>query len=129
MNRKFVAPKGTAFKVKESSFRLAKVAAKGISKILKLASKSRKNKAAFGLLGRLGCPFVLIEWVDSHYRSGWTTQVAETKPLACLSAGWLVYDGAEAKTLSANVSCENDPQRCGDITIPARAIVRIEALY
>lgn len=66
---------------------------------------------------------MVIEWVDSHYRSGWTTDVAETLPLKCLSVGWLVEDGESAKVLSANVTSEDQPQRCGDITIPTAAII------
>ena len=66
---------------------------------------------------------VAIEWEDSHYRSGWTTEAAETLPLKCLSVGWLVEDGESAKVLSANMTSENRPQRCGDMTIPTAAII------
>jgi hypothetical protein len=42
-------------------------------------------------------PFVVIEWADSHYHCGWTCD--EPKPVIkrCVSAGWLVRDGKDAK--------------------------------
>lgn len=71
---------------------------------------------------------VLVEWEDSHHRPGWTSDEANPKPLPCRSVGWLVAQNASAITLSANVSVEETPQRCGDMTIPRRCIVRITKL-
>jgi hypothetical protein len=71
---------------------------------------------------------VLIEWEDSHHRPGWTTSQPETKPLICKSVGWLVSESKEAKVLSANMTDEEDPQRCGDMTIPQRCIRRVKRL-
>jgi hypothetical protein len=65
----------------------------------------------------------MIEWVDSHYRAGWTAEPAVKLPLKCLSVGWLVEDGESAKVLSAHVTSEDRPQRCGDMTIPTAAII------
>lgn len=73
-------------------------------------------------------PLVFIEWVDSHYRAGWTADEAEDAPLVCRSVGWLVKDGEDAKVLSAHISTEESPQRCGDMTIPSRAILQIRKI-
>lgn len=71
---------------------------------------------------------VLIEWLDSQRTDGWHTDKPATKPLRCLSAGWLMYDGKEAKTIAAHISDEESPQRSGEMTIPARAILSIRDL-
>lgn len=71
---------------------------------------------------------VLIEWEDSHHRPGWTADAAEPEPLICRSVGWLVGSTKEAKTLAANITQEDNPQRCGDMTIPARSIRKIKRL-
>ena len=72
---------------------------------------------------------VLIEWVDSHYRPGWTTDAPDdTHLLRCRSVGWLVHEDDDVKVLSANVTDEEDVQRCGDMTIPAAAITNIREL-
>ena len=66
---------------------------------------------------------VVIEWLDSHYRAGWTSEPVDALPLKCLSAGWLVEDGETAKVLSSHITSEDRPQRCGDMTIPTAAII------
>lgn len=75
---------------------------------------------------------VLIEWLDSHRFDGWHTDKPATKPLRCTSVGWLVYDGKDdgkdAKTVAPHMSDEEPAQRCGEMTIPARAILRIREL-
>ncbi|MDR1191223.1 MAG: hypothetical protein LBK60_06115 [Verrucomicrobiales bacterium] len=44
-------------------------------------------------------PFVVIEWADSHYRCGWTCDAPEPVIKRCVSAGWLVRDGQDAKDI------------------------------
>lgn len=68
---------------------------------------------------------VLVEWEDSHHRAGWTTDAPEAVPLVVHSMGWLVANTKEAVVICANMSQESEPQRCGDMTIPRRCIIRI----
>ena len=35
---------------------------------------------------------VLVEWVDSHYRPGWTTDGPEPEPVRITSVGWVVAE-------------------------------------
>ena len=85
-------------------------------------SKKGNSKSIDG-----GKKLVLIEWVDSHYRPGWTTDGAKNTalPLECLSVGWIVHDGKEAKVISSHITIEKNQQRCGDMTIPTAAILHI----
>jgi hypothetical protein len=86
--------------------------------------KLRRTLARCGLQGRL----VLVEWVDSHHRAGWTTDEPCDAPLTCLSVGWLIFDGKHAKTLAPHYTAEENPQRNGEMTIPSCAITRMEVL-
>lgn len=69
---------------------------------------------------------VMVEWVDSHHTPGWTTGDPPTEPLTCRSVGWLVYEGERAITLAPHVTLEEEPQRCGQMTIPNCAILKIK---
>ena len=73
---------------------------------------------------------VMIEWEDSHYKPGWTREVGEGQKTAvhCTSVGWLIHDDSRAKVITAHISDEDDPQRCGDMTIPTRAIIKMRRL-
>ena len=71
---------------------------------------------------------VLIEWVDSHHTSRWTTDDPTTEPVKCRSVGWLIHDGEAAKTLTPHMTDEDPPQRSGDMTIPICAVTKIEVL-
>jgi hypothetical protein len=71
---------------------------------------------------------VLIEWLDSHHVAGWHTDPPATKPVKCFSVGWLVHDGDDAKTIAGHWTQEDLPQRSGEMTIPACAIVKVTAL-
>jgi len=73
-------------------------------------------------------PLVLIKWRDSHQVSGWHTDEPATMPLMCSSVGWLIYDGEEAKTLAPHMTDEETPQRSGEMTIPACAVVTMKVL-
>lgn len=71
---------------------------------------------------------VLVEWHDSHIMPTWTRDAPETTATKCRTVGWLVHDGAHAKTLAASMTEEDDPQRCCQMTIPAEAIVKMRVL-
>lgn len=66
---------------------------------------------------------VLVEWLDSHYVPGWHTDAPAEKPSLCRSVGWLICDGEQAKVISPHVINGDPPQRNGEMTIPACAIV------
>lgn len=74
-------------------------------------------------------PLVYIEWVDSHRSEGWHTDDPAQEPLLCRSVGWLVYDGEKAKTIAPHMTQEDDPQRCGEMTIPTSAVLKISVLH
>lgn len=80
--------------------------------------------AETALVGNL----VFVEWLDSHYRPGWTTDEPVSDPLVCKSVGWLIQQTKDALVLSANVTSEKQQQRCGDMTIPRRCVKRVKTL-
>ena len=78
---------------------------------------------------------VLIEWVDSH--SGRGCQSFEdlkrsAEPLYCRSVGWMVLENDKCKVIAPHLSGEKNGktiiQYSGDITIPAKAIIKISVL-
>ena len=75
---------------------------------------------------------VLIEWLDAFGCStNWQdmSDVEETKLLVCQSVGWLASDRDECKVLVPHMTKSlDDPQGCGDMTIPTVAIQRIVEL-
>jgi hypothetical protein len=76
---------------------------------------------------------VLVEWEDSFGCSSTWASVERIAPsaLVCRSVGWLVYDGKDCKVIVPHLTMANDVvqrQGCGDMTIPARAILRITKL-
>lgn len=73
---------------------------------------------------------VLIEWVDSYGCSSSWQQLdgVEPRALTCKSVGWLLRDDAEIKVIVPHVSTpmtDIPAQGCGDMTIPARSVVRM----
>ncbi len=78
---------------------------------------------------------VLVEWYDSFGCSAkWQTldDVLGTKPLLCQSVGWVAHDGPDCKVIVPHVSRDHASvprQGCGDMAIPAKAIVRITILH
>lgn len=80
------------------------------------------------------CKLVLIEWTDSYGCSASWQSVEEVEPevMTCQSVGWLIYDGETCKVIVPHLSQTNFPhavqQGCGDMTIPASAVVRIREL-
>jgi hypothetical protein len=48
--------------------------------------------------------------------------------MTCQSVGWLAHDGDDCKVLVphvAQVGGDEPDQGCGDMTIPARAVVKV----
>jgi hypothetical protein len=86
--------------------------------------------------GRLGASkgarLVLIEWTDSaRSPSTWervSNITASAAPLRCRSVGWLVKETKAAKVIVPHLSIEDDPQGCGDMTIPVEAIISVRTL-
>ena len=76
-------------------------------------------------------PLVLIEWEDSaDCTPSWTELVVDRPtPLRCMSAGWLIHKDEHCAVIVSHVILEEDErQGCGEMTIPARSILRIVAL-
>lgn len=71
---------------------------------------------------------VLIEWLDSSSRDGWTREKPHTEALKCRSVGWLMHDGKDCKTIAPHMSVEDEPQRSGEMTIPTGCILKIRVL-
>ena len=76
------------------------------------------------------CPLVLIEWEDSRQPiANWVrlSTLDEPMPVRCASVGWLLHDGADVKSVAANVGDlddESNAQASGIIQIPTRCILR-----
>lgn len=85
--------------------------------------KKRRNKIDFSK-----CPLVLVEWVDSAYSLGWHWSDGTPTVKHCQSVGWVQKRSRDAITLTANLTMEESPQRCCEITIPVCAIKKIHRL-
>lgn len=74
---------------------------------------------------------VLIKWADSYGCSPRWEDLDGCDPqsLICYSVGWLVHDGPDCKVIVPHITDPNSNvvkrQGCGDMTIPARAILRL----
>jgi hypothetical protein len=73
---------------------------------------------------------VLIEWEDSFGCSASWENIdgPAPSPLRCRSVGWLIHDTDSCKVVVPHVTEPHDSavrQGCGDMTIPARAILRV----
>ena len=71
------------------------------------------------------------ELLDAHAGRGWQTAVQITEaaePLYCRSVGWLVAETEDCKVVVPHIFGEKNGEQilsgCGDLTIPAKAIVR-----
>lgn len=79
-------------------------------------------------------PLVAIEWIDSGQPIPgwqWLEGLAERRPHRCVSVGFLIQDGAEAKVLAPNLGASNErewDQASGLITIPTPAVTKIKPL-
>ena len=79
-------------------------------------------------------PLVYIEWEDSYGCSSEWESIENCSPevSVCQSVGWLIHDGEKCKVVVPHLNMPNHPnvkrQGCGDMTIPASAILRIAQL-
>ena len=77
------------------------------------------------------CPLVFIEWEDSARPvAAWAYLADFETPSAvkCVSVGWLIHDGTEAKALAQNMGELDNPealQVSGVIRIPAKCVTRL----
>lgn len=93
---------------------------------MRMPMKKKKTKIPQRLIEK--CALVLIEWVDSSYALGWQTGDGEPQLKRCSSVGWIRKASEDAITLTANMTIEEPPQRCCEITIPRCAIRRVHKL-
>lgn len=76
---------------------------------------------------------VLVEWEDSYGCSASWVSVEGNPPstLLCRSVGWLIHDRDDCKVIVPHLTIPNtavQQQGCGDMTIPAKAIIRVTPL-
>lgn len=76
------------------------------------------------LVGRI----VLAEWLDSGRSDGWHRDDPLEQAHACRSAGLLIAATRDVVTIAGHWTIEADRQRCGEMTIPTRALVSLRAL-
>lgn len=73
---------------------------------------------------------VLVEWLDSRRGEGWSRLEdlrADLKAVHCRSVGWIIAKDSSSLTLAGHLG--DDPEQCcGDMTIPAKSILRISTL-
>lgn len=78
------------------------------------------------------CPLVMIQWLDSRQPDPTWQHLHNLeipKPVECATVGWLVHDGSDCKILCQNVGdFEGNAQVGGVMTIPSRAVLRIDVL-
>jgi len=73
---------------------------------------------------------VLVEWLDSRHGEGWIRLEevqADLAPTRCESVGWLISQDNDSITLAGHCA-DNPKQVCGDMTIPAKAVLSITRL-
>lgn len=60
--------------------------------------------------------FVMIDWEDSHTIEGWhhLDGPLDDGAVLCRSAGWLVLDGANVKTIAPHITEDDETQACGN---------------
>jgi len=81
-----------------------------------------RSEGRNSLLGKV----VFVCWVDSSREEGWTRQAAETlDDLRCCSIGRVFADDGKVLTLAGHWTDEENPQRCGGISIPRAAVVSL----
>lgn len=79
-------------------------------------------------------PLVYIEWEDSFgVSTSWEDIDGMKATLTiCASVGWLVHDDKKCKVVVPHLTSINrsdvDSQGCGDMTIPASAVVKMVRL-
>ena len=97
--------------------------------------KKRGGQRTHATPGQKEKTLVLIEWVDSFGCSpSWQRidGLEAVKPMRCQSVGWLLYQDEQCLVVVPHLSTDQhesiEPQGCGDMTIPRRAILSITSL-
>lgn len=73
---------------------------------------------------------VFVEWLDSRRGEGWACLDdlrADLQATRCKSVGWVISKDKESLTLAGHIA-HNPEQVCGDMTIPMKAVIRIQDL-
>ncbi len=71
---------------------------------------------------------VLAQWLDSSRSDSWHRDAPLAQAHTCMSAGLLIHASKDAVTIAGHWTTEVDRQRCGEMTIPTRALVSLRAL-
>ena len=77
---------------------------------------------------------VYIEWVDSYGCSSEWADIEDCTPvpMICRSVGWLIHDDKNCKVVVPHLNQHDHPniglQGCGDMTIPAAAVLKMTDL-
>jgi len=78
---------------------------------------------------------VLVEWIDVHAGRGWKDLdeiEGSCEPIFCRSVGWLAAEKNGHKTIVPHLAGEKNGDTIvhgrGDLTIPARSIVKMTVL-
>lgn len=80
------------------------------------------------------CPLVMISWLDSRQPNPAWWRISDLNdspmPVECATVGWLVHDGSDCKVVCQSVAdlTTDDAQVGGVMTIPSRAVLRIDVL-
>jgi hypothetical protein len=83
---------------------------------------------------KIKCPLVLVEWEDSRQPNpGWVRLASLDEPVSvrCVSVGWLINNGPDAKMLAPNLGDLDDidsVQASGVMQIPTRCIKSVVEL-
>ena len=80
------------------------------------------------LVRNLNYRAVMVNWTDSHYRPGWDNGDVVADASVCNSLSWLVCKTKHVIVITSHITDENDPQRCGQMTIPKKSIILMHYL-
>jgi hypothetical protein len=84
------------------------------------------------MTGKQSYDLVLIEWEDSHGVSSDWEYLSNSNPyvLVCKSVGWLIHSDKHCKVIVPHLTDSDraKQQGCGDMTIPAAAVLRMVKL-
>ena len=73
-------------------------------------------------------PLVEVTWVDSSETSGWQQDII-TKPLVCMTAGYMVHSGRRSVVVAMNRSEKRSAHSFGTaMTIPRGCVKRVRRL-
>ncbi len=87
-----------------------------------------------GLINEIPYKLVMVKWADSYGCSPVWAEIPAGPPTPhyCFSAGWLVRESEDAIVIVPHISPKNreigaEESGCGEMTIPRRAILWINA--